>query len=164
MVCCSVSVRSASAAIAAVVLAATLTIFAGAPAQAATPWGACGRSTAETKEVTRYRATPRIDYVLLCGNADYGYRHILSRHRADFERLALNTFQNWRDVADLSMETISRDPDQARPTEGGKACLSRVIFLHNIRNNQLVRQQIIRMIVRVSDNAIVTVFPHNRQC
>lgn len=125
------------------VMAMAMAIFAVAvpTAQASTPWGACGNSTAEAKEVTRYYASPRFYYYLRCGNASYGYRHILARHRADFEQLAAGTYQNWRDVADLAMDSISRDPDVAKPAGDGKGCLSRVIFLRNLRTNQVVRQQ-----------------------
>jgi hypothetical protein len=129
------------------------------------PWGACGRSAPEDKEVAKYIGSPRQYYYLRCGNADWGYRHILAGHKEDFERLAAGTFQNWRDVADLAMESIASDPDAARPPDAaGKAYLSRVIFLRNIRTNQVVRQQIIRMIIRVSDNSIITAFPHGQQC
>ncbi len=133
-------------------------------AQAATPWGACGTSTPESKEVTKYIASPRIYYYLRCGTEAYGYRHILIRHRADFERLAAGTYQNWRDIADLAMDSITRDPDSAKPAGGNQSCLSRVIFLRNIRTNQVVRQQIIRMYVRNWDNNIATVYPAGTQC
>ncbi|MFC5995056.1 hypothetical protein ACFQE5_12620 [Pseudonocardia hispaniensis] len=132
-------------------------------AQASTPWGACGNSTPESKEVAHYSASPRINYHLRCGNVKYGYRHIVANHRADFENRAAGTYQNWRDVADLAMDAISRDPDKAVPRGGGKACLSRVIFLRNVRTNQVVRQRIVRMIVAVDHNNIITAFPHDRQ-
>jgi hypothetical protein len=99
---------------------------------------------------------PRAYYYLRCGT---GHRHILDRHRADFERLAFGTFQNWRDIADLAMDAISRDPDAATPAGAGKGCLSRVIFLTSLRTNQPVRQQVIRMIIRLRDNAIISAFP-----
>ncbi len=67
-------------------------------------------------------------------------------------------------MADLALDSISRDPDAAKPGGDGKACLSRVIFLRNIRTNQVVRQQVIRLIVRLSDNVIITVFPHGARC
>ena len=134
------------------------------PAQASTPWGACGIRTPEDKVVTKYYATPRAYYYLRCGTAEYGYRHILNRHRGDFERLAFGTDQNWRDIADLSMDAISRDPDAAKPGGNGKGCLSRVIFLRNKRTNQVVRQQTVRMYFRYRDNAIITVHPRGTQC
>ncbi len=56
--------------------------------------GCLGRSTPESKEVTKYYSSPRAYYYLRCGNADYGYRHILARHRTDFEALAAGTYQN----------------------------------------------------------------------
>lgn len=33
--------------------------------------GACGNGTAESKEVARYHASPRMKYDLWCGNANY---------------------------------------------------------------------------------------------
>ncbi|GEL19810.1 hypothetical protein PA7_36470 [Pseudonocardia asaccharolytica DSM 44247 = NBRC 16224] len=73
--------------------------------------------------------------------------------------MAAGTYQNWRDVADLAMDAISRDPDKEVPAGGGKACLSRVIFLRNLRTNQVVRQRIVRMIGAVDQNNIITAFP-----
>lgn len=133
-------------------------------AQAATPWGACGTATPESKEVAKYFASPRQYYFLRCGTESYGYRHILIRHRTDFERLAAGTNQNWRDIADLSMEAITRDPDAARPAGGNQSCLSRVIFLRNVRTNQVVRQQIVRMYVLNNGSNIATVYPAGSQC
>ncbi|HZG91338.1 MAG TPA: hypothetical protein VEZ42_14095 [Pseudonocardia sp.] len=138
-----------------------------APAAAsaqAPPWGACGRSTADDKVVRTFAVNHRLTYTLRCGNEAGGYRHILIRHKGDYERLAAGTFQNWRDIADLSMETIARDPDVALPARNGKACLSRVMFFHNLRTNQLVRQQIFRMIVVVATGDIVTLTPHSEHC
>lgn len=78
--------------------------------------------------------------------------------------MAVGTGQNWRDIADLAMATISRDPDSAKPANAGQACLSRVLFLKNIRTNQVVRQQIFRMFVTVNTNNVNTVFPASTQC
>lgn len=148
--------------VASLVLAMTLSGTSSASAEL--PWGACGNSTEESKEATKYSVSGRQYYFLRCGNANYGYRHIVTNHREDFEILAAGTFQNWRELADLTMDTISRDPDAAKPVRDGKACLSRVIFLKNIRTNQVVRQQIFRMIVVVATGDIVTVYPDSRQC
>jgi hypothetical protein len=133
-------------------------------AQASLPWGACGNSTAASKEVTKFYVNPRMYYYFRCGDANFGYRHVVTRHRTDFENLAFGTYQNWRDVADLAMDSISRDPDSAQPSGDDKGCLSRVIFLKNRRTNQIVRQQIIRMIVNVRNNDIITLYPDSRQC
>ena len=156
--------RSFLAMCATVLVALALSPALTSPAVAKTPWGACGRSTPESKVVTRFYATPRAYYTLRCGTPAYGYRHILIRHRGDFERLAFRTGQNWRDIVELSAHAIASDPDKAKPRNDGKSCLSRVIFLKNLRTNQVVRQQIVRMIIRNSDNAIVSVYPDSRQC
>jgi hypothetical protein len=153
----------AAATIALIALAVT-PLLGSPPAHASTPWGACGIWTPETKLVTKYHVKRHTYYYLRCGNARYGYRHILDRHRGDFQRLAFGTHQNWRDIADLAMASISRDPDRAPAPKHGKRCLSRVIFLRNVRTNQVVRQQIIRMAVRTRDHAIISLLAHSKQC
>ncbi len=111
-----------------------------------------------------HRLAPLLLLSPLWNRGVHGYRHILIRHRADFERLAAGTYQNWRDIADLAMDSITRDPDAAKLAGGNQSCLSRVIFLRNLRTNQVVRQQIIRMYVRNGDNNIATVYPAGTQC
>jgi hypothetical protein len=131
---------------------------------AAPPWGACGLNAKPDKEVCKFSS-----HVLRCGGPKYsrtpewGYRHILWRHKADFERLAVGTNQNWRDVADLAMDHISSDADSVAPADGGKTCNSRVIFLHDLQTNQLVRQQIVVMITNAAGN-IITAYPSSKQC
>jgi hypothetical protein len=62
------------------------------------------------------------------------------------------------------MEAIARDPDVAIPVRGAKACYSRVIFVRNLRTNQVVGQRIVKMIVVIATNNIVTAYPASRQC
>lgn len=135
-----------------------------APPAEAAPWGACGASTPESKLVRQFAVNARSNYYLRCGNANVGYRHIVARHRVDFEKLAAGTYMNWRDVADLAMESIARDPDVARPAGDGKGCLSRVIYLKNLRTNQVVRQQNFRMFVVLSTGDVITAYPDVRNC
>lgn len=140
------------------------------PAAAAAPWGACGRGTDESKVVAQYAVNARMIFTFRCGGPRYsptptkGFRHILWKHREHFEEIAAGTEQNWRDVADLAMDVISRDPDVALPAQGGKECLSRVIFLRNLNTNQVVRQQIVRMLVITDSNEILTVYPSSQHC
>ena len=140
------------------------------PAPAAAPWGACGRGAEESKVVTQYPLNARTYATLRCGgprwdsNPTWGYRHILAGHLEDFERLAIGTRQNWHDVVDLAMDAIAHDPDAVRPAGGGKACYSRAIQLRNLRTNQLVRTQIVRMYLVISSGDIITVYPHSAQC
>lgn len=136
---------------------------------AAPPWGACGVNTDPNKIVVQYYASPRMFYTLRCGGPKYshdpttGYRHILWRHRTDFENLAAGTYQNWRDVADLAMRAITRDADHRRPATDGKICHSRLITLVNLRTNQVVRRQNIVMFTnQVGD--IITTYPQTRRC
>ncbi|GAA4904191.1 hypothetical protein EV188_102392 [Actinomycetospora succinea] len=139
-----------------------------APASAAPPWGACGRSTPEDKIVRQFPAGITLRCGGPIGSSDprHGYRHILARHRTDFENMAFGTgtFQNWRDVADLSIETIANDPDVTVPVGGNQLCMSRVIFLNDRRTGQLVRQQIVRMFINATTRDVNTLHPHQRHC
>lgn len=133
-------------------------------------------STAESKEVRKFYVNPRTYHRLLCGgpirssDPRYGYRHILKYHKTDFESLAVGTGQNWRDVADLVMDTIASDPDFAKPANGGQGCYSRVMYLYNTRNGQLVRTKIFRMYVQLTPkpnqpaNTINTVYLASAHC
>jgi hypothetical protein len=141
-----------------------------APPAAAAPWGACGIGTDESKVVAQYLVNVRTSFTLRCGGPRYaaepawGYRHVLWRHRGDFERLAAGTSENWRDLADLVMESISRDPDAAQDAGDGKGCYSRLIYLRNLRTNQVVGTQIFRMYVVIKTGDIITVHPRSTQC
>ncbi|HEX4865298.1 MAG TPA: hypothetical protein VFV02_14600 [Acidimicrobiales bacterium] len=171
-------VSSAAATASDVVVGRTTRAVAGAtPADlelmAAPPWGACGLRTDPNKVVRTFDGTDRRQWVLRCGGPKFsrepgwGYRHILWRHRGDFERMAAGTGQNWRDVADLAMAHIATDPDKWGDAGDGKSCRSRVIFLVNKRTGQVVRQQIVKQISvykggRSSD--IITAYPSSSQC
>ncbi|MFD0900019.1 hypothetical protein [Actinomadura sediminis] len=136
--------------------------------QAAPPWGACGRSTDPQKLVRLFTKNRVVDFALRCGGPKYsssptwGYRHILWRHKGDFERMAAGTYQNWRDIADLAMSHNTSDPDRWKHS-GGKSCYSRVLYLKNIRTNKVVRKQIFKMIVSSSNN-IITSYPTGTHC
>jgi hypothetical protein len=130
-----------------------------ATAHAAAVWAACGWRDPDDKLVRLFQRDRRRDFALRCGDAGWGYRHILDRHRGDFERMAAGTFQNWRDVADLSLAALSSDPDVVRPAGGDQTCRSRVIFLINVRNGQTVRQQTVRMFTDNGSGNIRSAFP-----
>jgi hypothetical protein len=137
-----------------------------ANAQPSQPWSACPANRSEDALVR----TGRMNYYLRCGNAQKGVRHIVARHRADFQRMVFNTGTTWVDVADFAMEAIARDPDVAipgdpdNPRDGGKACLSRVLYLRNAQTGQVDRIQIFRMIVVVATGEVITAYPHSEQC
>lgn len=141
-----------------------------ANAQPSQPWSACPANRSEDALVRTYPAGPRLNYYLRCGNAAKGVRHIVARHRADFQRMVYNTGTTWVDVADFAIESIARDPDKAypgdpdNPRDAGKACLSRVLYLRNAQTGQVDRVQIFRMIVIVATGEVITAYPHSKQC
>lgn len=134
-------------------------------------WGACGVITSTSKVVRTYDGVAGIRRVYLkCGGPkyssrpDWGYRHILARHRGDFENMAAGTAQNWREVADISIGGALRDPQVRGGLVDGKRCFSRRIYLYNLRTGDQVRTRIVRVVFRASDNAIVTAYPSSKQC
>ncbi|NKY87072.1 hypothetical protein [Nocardia veterana] len=48
------------------------------------------------------------EWKLLCGNKDYGYRHIQDRHMDEWEGLASIEGRNWRDIADMAIAYCHR--------------------------------------------------------
>ncbi|TQS44521.1 hypothetical protein [Cryptosporangium phraense] len=152
------------------------------PAQAATRdpaafadiWRPCGWRTSENKIVRtfdRYRADVPGHFLrggksnLLCGNKRFGYRHILHRHQAEWEQAAFLVRRNWRDVADFSIATVVRDPDQVTYNPKVKTyCFSRVVYLVNKNNARTVGTNIPRVVVAESTKRIITAFPSNEQC
>ena len=50
------------------------------------------------------------------------------------------------------------------PTARGTTCYSRVVFLVDLRTNQVARQQIVKMIVVSATGDIVTAYPTGRHC
>lgn len=152
---------------------ASLPVADARQALAAPPWGACGVGTEESKVVRTFTGSQRREWVLRCGGPKYsneptwGYRHILWRHRGDFERMAAGTNQNWRDVADLSLDAIAKDPDRWSDAGGGKSCRSRLVYLVNKNTGQVVRRQIVKQISvfkGANSSDIITAYPTSAQC
>ncbi|GGM84059.1 hypothetical protein GCM10012275_63380 [Longimycelium tulufanense] len=81
--------------------------------------------------------------------------------------MAAGTYQNWRDVADLAMDAIAKDPDAWGDAGAGKNCRSRLIYLYNRRTGQLVRTQIVIQLSAHQSgksNRIITAYPRGHQC
>ena len=133
-------------------------------------WGACGVISKERKLVRTYSRRGGAKVYLYCGgpkfssNPTWGYRHILKRHRDDFERKAFRTRQTWRELADISIEVALAHPKVAGPTRAGKRCYSAVVYLIDERNGDLVGTMIVRVLWRVSDGAIITAHPAKQHC
>lgn len=94
----------------------------------------------------------------------WGYRHILKYHRRDWEQLAAqSTYQSWRDIADHAMAWALIDPAVRGPLAGGKRCFSRTISLYDNRG-RFIKHQIVRIVFRVSDRAVITTYPSKKHC
>jgi hypothetical protein len=145
-----------------------------APGTAATTWANCGILAKDTKIVrsfTRIRADTGVGYTpggisnLACGNAAWGYRHILQRHAREWEYDAFRTQGNWRDVADFAIAAALRDPDATAYDQGRDTfCYSRLILLINNRTGQQVGTRTPNVIIAGATKNIITAFPTNVQC
>jgi hypothetical protein len=163
-------VRAIRVLVSSVLFAAMVLFLAPGRAEADT-WGACGLRTNDAKIIRTYTAVAGIRRVYLkCGGPkysarpDWGYRHILWKHRGDFEGMARGTYQNWRDLADLGMESALIDPAVRGGVVDGKRCFSRSITLYNRQTGAVVRKQIVRVVFKVSDQTIITAYPSSRHC
>jgi hypothetical protein len=138
-------------------------------------WGACGWRDAATKTVRtfmRHRGVAAPEHVLrggpsrlLCGNEGQGYRHVLKRHRMDWEYDAQRVGSNWRDHADWAIETTLADPDKVtyRP-ENDSYCYSRVLQLWDTRNRRHIDDKITNVAVKAGSGDIITAFPGRTHC
>lgn len=140
--------------------------FSMATPQAAV-WGACGLFSRPGKVVRVFRGSWRT-FTLRCGpwfttKPRWGYRHIKYRHLADFQRRAAGTFQNWRDIADLSMAKNAADPDVTVFQRNGNTCRSSKVYLYNLRTGALAKVRIFHMVTK-SNGDIKTAYPARRHC
>jgi hypothetical protein len=137
-------------------------------------WAACGRTSADDKIVRtydRFRASAGGHFLkggksnLLCGTSKFGYRHILADHRKEWEKVALPTMTNWRDVADFAIATVLIDPDKVTYDPDDQTfCYSRLIYLVNKRTGQTIGTKIPRVGVSERNKRVLTAFPSNSQC
>ena len=127
--------------------------------------GACGVFTKENTVVRTYSK----GYVLRCGgprlssNPNWGYRHIIKKHREDFGRLTpqLLTNRNWRDLTDFVIEWTIVDPDHTRAAGGGQTCRDRVFWLADANGRTVLKQ---RFKLYTKGTQINTVFPSTTGC
>lgn len=134
---------------------------ANASAQAVT-WASCGVNVDPNKVVRTFPNST----ILRCGNSNFGYFHIKANHVTNqFDTLAAQTGQNWRDVADIGIEKAISNPAvvTTRPSNDTN-CFSAVIYLVNVNNGQTVGTKIVRTVAGIRSNNITTAFPSDGHC
>ena len=110
-------------------------------------WAACGLRTPEEKVVRtflRHGARVGQDHFLrtgtadlVCGHGGYSYRHILKKHRRDWEYDARLVGSNWRDHADWAIEATLLDPQVVTyRADNNSYCYSRAIQLWDKSNKR----------------------------
>lgn len=141
------------------------------PPLAPTPtnWRGCGLFDDESQFVasyTRLRVSTKIPRgsvaTLSCGNAKYGYRHILANHMDDWTRMGSRAGGvPWRGIAGWSMAWTLRDPDQAS-SSGTRFCYSRKVFLYRKSDGKLVFSQDVRVALGETGRMLITAYPSTR--
>ncbi len=102
---------------------------------------------------------------LECGDDRFGWRHIVSRHQADWQEVAAVTGRDWRSVADAAIEQVLRAPQAVVPRASNDTnCYSRVIELVDARTGAAAGSTVVRVVAGVSDHTLVTAFPATSGC
>ncbi len=72
---------------------------------------------------------------------------------------------NWRDLADLGIESALSDPDRMDDIEdNNKLCYSREIFLYDKKNGRIIGSTYAKVIVGLYHMNIITAYPSRTQC
>ncbi|NKY60520.1 hypothetical protein [Nocardia flavorosea] len=125
----------------------------GTTAHATFPWGACGVHSSEDKVVATFGS-----WKLLCGNNDWGYRHIQARHMSEWEGLAAIEGRNWRDIADTALAKAHDAPDWHGPQGSGAYCHSGQIYLVN-RATGAIAKTVQPTVIVTDDGIVITACP-----
>jgi hypothetical protein len=90
---------------------------------------------------------------LVCGNANYGYRHILRRHQPDWARVAAGS--DWSDAADRAVAAALGQPERV----GYRLSNDTFCYSHTLDGGDVTL-----VVVRASDGEVITAYPGRHQC
>lgn len=128
------------------------------PADSAPPteWAACGSATAPASVVDTYaRATSAAltggSSRLQCGNAKYGFRHILLRHTADWQQAAARAgAADWERFTDGVLTGVLAAPDSVDCDKARNTCA-----FHGVDPVESV------VVVARQDGKVITAYPED---
>lgn len=121
--------------------------------------GACGVWTAESKLVYAYGGDSK-SRRLLCGNENFGFRHIRARHKSDFQYYAQMGGLQYYDLMHWVIHYNFKDPDRFKYSGNGKYCRSRSMHLRNPSGTTFTK--IFRVIY--STSGVITAYPSRTHC
>lgn len=133
----------------------------GAGATAASGAWTCTGGASNTTVVHQYTHAPAQvgpEYLpggrtaLLCGSPGYGYRHILSRHRGDWQHTGNG---DWTMLADGAVAVALGQPERV----GYRASNDTFCYSHGLPDGEVTT-----VVIRPSDGAIITAYPGTHQC
>jgi hypothetical protein len=134
-------------------------------------WGWCGVITPEKKLIRMFKKKGGTHVPLYCGGPKYsfhptwGLRHIVQRHEVDWERKAFGTHQGWRELVDISVDAVLRNPDVAGKERGGKRCFSRHVYLWDYERDQVVDFMTVKVVFLAhGSHKIITAYPATNNC
>lgn len=93
-----------------------------------TEWAACGSGTAAASVVDTYARARSTGLAagpsrLQCGNAKYGFRHILARHTADWQQAAARVgAADWERFTDGVLTRVLAAPDSVECDNARNTC------------------------------------------
>lgn len=102
---------------------------------------------------------------LRCGNANFGFKHIVKNHLGEWQTNAALTGDQWRDLVDFAVAATLIDPDQTtyRSTNDG-FCYSRQIYLINNRTGKTVSILTPNIVIGLTSLNVITAIPKHQQC
>lgn len=101
------------------------------------------------------------DIELKCGNENFGYRHIGTRHGTEFQQLAMGTNYRWWQILDMAIAKAATDPLLTAPHPHQKYCAISELILYERRTREVIRKQKFRVMVSENNRHVITVFPNS---
>ncbi|MDQ1123455.1 hypothetical protein QE412_002028 [Microbacterium trichothecenolyticum] len=121
----------------------------------------CNAGDPESKRVTNWqRRNPNGVAKLVCGNSQFGWRHIAGRHGQDYQNIVTKyrLGRSWDDFAKWAMSTTVGAPQAAPVRNNNTWGYTAPIQIKN-KQGQVVRTYSMLVSVSRSDEKIITAFP-----
>ena len=98
------------------------------------------------------------------GEKGWGYRHIFSEHRTDWEKDAFLTGKDWRTHTDWAIDLVLLDPDKVTYKAKNKTfTYCRHIVLATTRG-QVLKDRYPNVVVAAGRKNIISAYPRRDRC
>lgn len=99
---------------------------------------------------------------LRCGNAAYGWRHIKSAHKSQWENAIAIDNDDYGDLADFAMGSSLKAPAVTTDEGDGKTCFSSPMEIKSDPGNEVIATFWIMTIVSQKNRHIITSYPDSK--